>query len=271
MLAVLVAITGFIVWFLLEDRVRIQREAERMTRRYGVLLVGTDSRYAPMGYFRAYGITPRDFNIAMGSEIAARLGIRAAIITTSWDRIFDELDIGLYDIIISSVIITPERQAAYNFSRPYIANPLVMVTLKDSPIAALSPIDVTGLNVAFQANTNADFFIERLTAREGLQHILHRHDQVQYSFEELEQGQVDAVITDLLVARSFVAPADNPFEIVWKNPEPTFFGIAIGKGNDRLTEAINQILEDMFNDGTMLRISMDKLGMDFVTQSRQAW
>jgi ABC-type amino acid transport substrate-binding protein len=89
---------------------------------------------------------------------------------------FGGLDIGIYDIIIPAVTITPERQAAYNFSRPYMAT-----------------------------------------------------------------------------------------------PESGFFSIAMKKGNDRLTEAINRVLEDMFSDGTMHRISVGTLGMDLVTQARQAW
>ncbi|MCL2381518.1 MAG: hypothetical protein FWC64_07975 [Treponema sp.] len=43
------------------------------------------------------------------------------------------------------------------------------------------------------------------------------------------------------------------------------------KDSARLTGAVNRALEDMFEDGTMRRISLDALGMDAVTQARQAW
>ena len=267
--AVIFALAVFIVLFLAEERVaRNRREAARITIRHGVMLVGMDSRYTPMEYLRPYGITPMSFNVALGSEIAARLGLRVIFSTSPWDRIFDEFDTGIYDIILSSVTITPQRQAAYNFSRPYLANPIVMVTRKGSPAA--SPMEASGLNIAFQADTTAESFMERLAAG-GLGHIPRRHDQVARSFAELEQGRLDAVITDLLVARHFLAPADSPFEIAWKSPEPPLFAIALKKGNDRLAEAINRALENMFNDGTMFRLSMDTLGMDLVTQARQAW
>jgi len=276
-LTILIALIGLIVWFLLDEHIAIaRREARRITTSYGFLVIGVDVSYTPMGYFRSYGITPRSFNIQMATEIAARLGMRVAINTSSWDGLFAGIDAdrpvpNRFDLIISSVTITPERQSAYNFSKPYLANPLVMVTLKDSPVTARSPMEASGLNLAFQADTTAEFFMERLAVEKGLQHIPHRHDHIQYSFAELEQGRLDAVITDFLIARNFIAPTSSPFEITWKSPEPKLFGIGMEKGNDRLTEAINMVLEDMFNDGTMRIISMDTLGVDLVTQAWQAW
>ena len=268
-LAVLFALTVLIVVFLAEERIaRNRREAARITIRHGVILIGMDSRYTPLEYVRPYGIAPMSFNVALGSEIAARLGLRAMFTASSWDTLFDEFDAGLYDIVLSSVRITPQRQAVYNFSKPYLTNPLVMVTRKGSPAA--SPMEAAGLNVAFQAGTAADSFMEGLAAG-GLGHILHRHDQVAHSFAELEQGRLDAVITDVLIARHFIAPADSPFEIAWKSAEPDLFAVCLKKGNDRLTGAINSVLEELFSDGTMLRLSMDAFRMDVVTQAREAW
>ena len=268
-IAILFALTGLLTFYFFEQRIaRARREAARITIWHDVIHIALDTRYTPGGYARPYGIAPMDFNLRLGSEIAARLGLRARFAAIPWDRIFDEFDADIYDIILSSVTITPQRQAAYNFSRPYMANPLVMVTRKGSPAA--NPTETAGLNIAFQADTTAQSFMDGLAAG-GLGHIPHSHDQVAHSFAELEQGRVDAVITDFLIARHFIAPADSPFEIAWKSPEPLFFGIALKKGNARLTEAINRVLEDMFNDGTMFRLSMDILGMDLATQAREAW
>ena len=171
-LTILVALTGLIVWFLADERIERNRIiAERITMRYGVILIGIDNGYTPPG-----------FNTAIGGEIASRLGMRPAFIITPRDRIFADLDAGRFDIAISSVTITPELRAAYNFSRPYTALP------------------------PYNGST-----------------------------------------------------------------EPDLLSIGLKKENHRLTEAINRVLEDMFNDGTMLRLSLNAFGMDLVTQARQAW
>jgi polar amino acid transport system substrate-binding protein len=40
------------------------------------------------------------------------------------------------------------------------------------------------------------------------------------------------------------------------------------KGNDALTQAIDKALDELFTDGTMLRISQSIFGMDLVTAAR---
>ena len=236
----LFAVVGFFLFRVVEERAERRRMiADRMTMQYGALMVG-------VAVASPYGMAPMSFNVALMSEIAGRLALRPAFFNTPWDRIFDELDSGIYDAVIPSVPVAP--QAARNFTRPYVANPLVMVLLNDSPLAAASPAELDGFAVAFPA-----------------------YDQAQYSFAELAQGRLDAVVTHFLAAHRFVAPADSPFVIAWKSPEPDLFALGIETGNDRLAGAVNGALQAMFADGTMLRISMEIFGVDMVTQAREAW
>ena len=51
--------------------------------------------------------------------------------------------------------------------------------------------------------------------------------------------------------------------------EESEFGICIKKGNDALTDAINNALDELYLDDTMLRISNEILGMDLVTAVRR--
>ena len=99
-----------------------------------------------------------------------------------------------------------------------------------------------------------------------------RYEKVMSCFDELKLGRVDVIVTDLPVALSYVAAENSPFIIVWENPEPEIFGICMKKGNDALTGAINNALEEMFEDGTMSKISFEHLlGDDAVVKARQLW
>ena len=82
----------------------------------------------------------------------------------------------------------------------------------------------------------------------------------------MKLGRVDAIMTDLLVAYEYVARSDQ-FEIVWQGGEEEF-GICLKKGNNALTDALNKALDELFADGTMLRISNDIFGMDLVSAVR---
>jgi polar amino acid transport system substrate-binding protein len=55
---------------------------------------------------------------------------------------------------------------------------------------------------------------------------------------------------------------------VWQGGEEEF-GICLKKGNNALTEALNKALDELFENGTMLRISNDIFGMDLVSAVRK--
>jgi ABC-type amino acid transport substrate-binding protein len=85
----------------------------------GVLMIGMEIGFPPMEYFDKDGRTPIGFDVDVGKAIAAKMGLEAHFVDTAWDGIFDGVQTDKFDCIISSVTITPERQAAYNFSKPY--------------------------------------------------------------------------------------------------------------------------------------------------------
>ena len=249
-----------------------KRSSGGLTIRDGVLMIGMDIGYPPMEYFGPDGITPIGFDVDMSKALAAKMGLEPQFVNTDWDGIFDGVTTNRYDVIISSVTITPARQNVHNFTHPYIANTLSMVLLKNSSITARNPEQLAGLNVTYQRATTADFYMKELAARTGMRYSSFEYDQVLRCFDELRFNRVDVIITDALVAFDYTSSDDSPFEIVWLgSDDPEVFGMCLRKGNDALTDALNKALTELFNDGTMLRISNNIFGMDLVSQARQQW
>ncbi|MBR4881987.1 MAG: transporter substrate-binding domain-containing protein [Clostridia bacterium] len=93
----------------------------------GKLLVGMEIGYPPMEYMDESGLVPLGFDVDLSYELGKLLGLEVELVNTAWDGIFAGLDKEQYDIIISSVSITPERQEAYELTEPYIANALCIV------------------------------------------------------------------------------------------------------------------------------------------------
>jgi polar amino acid transport system substrate-binding protein len=244
------------------------KESGGLTIQKGVLTVGMEIGYPPMEYYGPDGKTPMGFDVDMANAIGKKMGLDIKLVDTAWDGIFAGVNTGKYDCIMSSVTINPVRQEAHNFSKPYLANTLAMVLLKGSKITARTPEECTGLDVAFQTETTSDAFMMEL-ADEGLKFSPRRYEKVMYCFDELALGRVDVIITDLPVANEYVNKPDSLFEIVWYNPEPELFGICMKKGNDALTAAIDKVLDELFADGTMKKISQDHFEADLVTQARQ--
>jgi len=244
-----------------------KKESGGITLKNGVLMVGMEIGYPPMEYMAEDGKTPIGFDVSMAKAIAGKMGLQVEFIDTAWDGIFAAVDTRKFDCIMSSVTINPARLAAHNFSKPYIQNTLALVLPKNTRHNIKSPLDLAGLGVAYQDETTSDYFINQLID-EGLKITTYEYDKVMYCFDEMRLGRVDAIMTDLLVAYEYVSRADSPFEIVWQGGEEEF-GICMKKGNDALTNAVNKALDELFADGTMLRISNEIFGMDLVSAVRR--
>jgi len=238
-----------------------------MTIKDGILMVGMEIGYPPMEYMADDGVTPIGFDVSFSKALGKKMGLEVQFVDTAWDGIFAAVSTKKFDCIISSVTINPERQAAHNFSKPYIQNTLAIVMPKDTKYQVQSPQDLVGLGVSYQEETTSDIYMTDL-AKKGLNFTAYEYDKVMYCFDELRLGRVDAIMTDLLVAYEYVA-RDDFFEIVWQGGEEEF-GVCMRKGNDALTNAINKALDELFEDGTMLKISKEIFdGMDLVSAVRQ--
>jgi len=233
----------------------------------GILTIAIGNEYPPMEYFDADGITPIGFDVEMGKKIASKMGLEPKFINAEWKEIFDDLDANKYDCIISSVTINEARLKAYNFSKPYIQNTLAIVLPKNSGRNVSSPQDLSGLVVSYQAKTTADDFMTDL-ARRGMWFTPRSYNEMMYCFDELRLGRVDVIVTDLLVAYEYISRPDSPFKIVWQGGEEEF-GICMKKGNDSLTRAVNNAIDVLFADGTMIQLSQKIFSMDLVSAVRK--
>jgi len=237
-----------------------------LTIKNGTLTVGVEIGYPPMEYMADDGITLLGFDISLARAIADTMGLKIQFVDTAWEGILSGVNAMKYDCIISSVTILPERLKNYNFSRPYIQTNLALVTLKNSIYDVRSPDDLFGLGVAYQEATTSNYYMRRL-GQDGLKFTAYEYDKVTYCFDELRLGRVDAVLTDLLVANEYLARADI-YKIVWHGSEE-IFGVCMKKGNDALTIEIDKALDELFENGTALRISKETFnGMDFVSAAR---
>ncbi len=59
------------------------------------------------------------FELDVGRKLASDMGVEAEFVPTAWDGIIPALVAGKYDVIISGMSITAERNLTVNFSDPY--------------------------------------------------------------------------------------------------------------------------------------------------------
>jgi len=86
-------------------------------QREGVLKVGL-SLFVPWS-MRDLNGELIGFELDVARELAKDMGVEVEFIPTSWDGIIPALVAGNFDVIISGMTITPQRNLTVNFSYPY--------------------------------------------------------------------------------------------------------------------------------------------------------
>ncbi len=118
----------------------------------GVLTVGSDTTYPPQEYIDTTTNRPAGFDVDLITEIAKQIGLQATIVTTRFDTIIDDLVAKRFDVVISAVSITPDRQKKVDFV-PYLNAGESLLVRKGNPKNIKSTDDLCGLAVGVQDGT----------------------------------------------------------------------------------------------------------------------
>ncbi|WP_239014707.1 ABC transporter substrate-binding protein/permease [Archangium violaceum] len=215
----------------------------------GVLRVAIDATYPPMEYLE--NGQPVGFDVDLSRELARRLGVTAQFIVMDWDGILAGLTSGRYDIIVSSMNITPERQQQVDFVE-YARMSQVFVTTRGRSIRTEE--ELAGQRVAVQTNTTSQRWVEQRVARGIAIRELQAFPGAIECFTALKSGQADVIVIDEPVGL-FFSRRDDTFVVTGRALEAEPIGIAINKTDPDLTAAITRAFEDIRRGGELKRLS----------------
>lgn len=221
----------------------------------GVFKFGTEGTYPPFTFHDASGALT-GFDVDIGREVARRLKVKAEFVEGKWDGLIAGLDAKRYQAVINQVSITPERQAKYDFSTPYLSSKAALI-VRDNNSTIKSFEDLKGKKSAHTLTSN----YAQLARSYGADIVA--TDGFNQSVDLVAQGRADATINDNLSFLDFKKhKPDAPVKIVATRPDAEQVGILIEKGNPQLKEAIDKALADIKSDGTWQRISLKYFGAD---------
>jgi polar amino acid transport system substrate-binding protein len=219
--------------------------------------VGTDAAYAPFELQNEKGEIV-GFSVDLLDAVAAKGGFAVKYVNTPWEGIFNALQQGDRDLLISSITITPERKQTMDFSDPYFDAVQLIAVKGSSKVSNFE--DLKDLRVGVQTGTTGDEVVTKLQGKTST--LTKRFESTPLALKELEAGGVDAVVADNGVIENYVANnAASQFKTV---SDPTFapeqYGIAVKKGNDELLAKVNKGLSAIRADGTYERIHAKYFG-----------
>ena len=232
-----------------------QEEAESTG---GTLIVGFDQEFPPMGFMAEDG-SYVGFDLDLAQEAASRLGLEYQAQPIAWDSKDMELESGTIDCIWNGFTITG-REDDYEWTEPYMDNAQVFVVNGDSGIETLA--DLAGKVVECQADSSAlAGLIEDAELTATFAQLLTTADY-NSALIDLEQGAVDAVAMDVVVARYQIQQRDANFVVLDETLSSEAYAVGFKKGNTELRDQVQGALEEMAADGTMAEISEKWFGED---------
>lgn len=227
----------------------------------GTLIVGFDQDFPPMGFVGDNG-EYTGFDLDLAKEAASRLGLEYKAQPVAWDSKDMELESGNIDCIWNGFTITG-REDDYTWTTPYMANKQVFVVANDSDIK--SQADLAGKVVEVQADSSAEAALKENQDLANTFGQLLTTPDYNTAFMDLEQGAVDAVAMDVIVAGYQIKQRNADFKILDDSLSEEEYGVGFKKGNTELRDKVQGALEEMAADGTLAKISDEWFGEDVAT------
>jgi polar amino acid transport system substrate-binding protein len=193
------------------------------------------------------------FEKEIADEIARSLGVRLELVVKAWDTLIPELQRGSFDMAMNGIEDTEERSRMVLFSDPYyVYSQQITVRKGTQGITALG--DLKGKKVATLSGTAAE---DILRQNDGVTVVV--NPEIVYSYRDLTDGKVDAVLLDKPIAVAY--GASNPrLENVGDSFQEGRYVITFRKEDVALRDAVNAALEEMKQNGKLKAI-FDRYGI----------
>lgn len=223
----------------------------------------TEAAYPPFEYTTAQGeIVGMDVAIAKAICLQIKQqdptmhGLTCRFVNAPWNSLIPSLQVGKFDIVWGAMNITAARAKQVSFTQSYYAAPAVVIAAKNVAFS-LDKESIQGKVVGVQqGNTFANY----LQKTYGSAIAVKMYASVQQAFLDLQNGRLDAVMTDHLTAYTWLKSDkhNQQFSVLGKPIQSDYFdsgyGIAVDKNNTVLLAQLNQAIAALKRSGELQAI-----------------
>lgn len=207
------------------------------------LTVACDATWPPFEQVNEQTKELDGFGPELMRAIAAKAGLEIELVNVGFDSLLAGVSQCQYDMAVSSITITEERKKTILFSDPYFAAGQI-VTVRKGDDRIKSKDDLAGKTVGGQIGTTGIIEAGKIPGTK-----VKTFDEVGFAFQDLINGQLDAVIADNPIAAGYVNKSKD--KLITAGPVFTneYFGIAVCKKNAYLVPRVNAALKALKDEG----------------------
>ena len=228
----------------------------------GELIIGTTGDYRPFSYLDE-GNELTGYDVDWAKAIADKMGVEAKFETGEFSGLIPGLSQGRFDVVMSSVHINDERKKSVDFSDAYAMDGAVAIIKKDEK-ALDGPEDISGLTVGVNSGSNWEELVQSIGGYKEMK----TYPGPTESISDLLNDRIDVVVMGEAAAGSYIlnSPDGDKIEISGEplnQGESSIISIAIKKDSPELTEALNEAIQEVKEDGTYDELAQKYFGMTF--------
>jgi polar amino acid transport system substrate-binding protein len=205
--------------------------------------VASDAAYPPFETVDEATKELVGFDIDLFKAIAKEANLEVEFVNIGFDPLLAGMAQCQYDAAISAITITDERKKNMTFSDPYFqAGQAITVAVKNDAIK--SEADLKGKTIGTQLGTTGDILAKEI---EGA--TVKAYDSVDLAFQDLLNGQVEAVVADNVPSEGFVGKNAEKIKVVAGLLTSEDYGISVCNKNAELLARINAGLKKVKEAG----------------------
>ena len=211
-----------------------------------VFRVGTDATYPPMELIDESTGEIVGFDIDMLNAVCERINCVPDFVNTAWDGIFAALQQGEFDLVVSGVSITAERDESMDFSDPYlVVSQAILVRVEDSGLT-VDDFKLDGRKLAAQTATTNAQLAEDLVGRDSVS----LYDTFSGAILALQNADVDGVVIDGTSGAAYEQEFAGELTMGITGLQADPLGIVFQEGDPNV-DAFNEGLAAIREDGTL--------------------
>ncbi len=209
------------------------------------LRIVTDPTFPPMEFTQS-GVRT-GFDIELTEALAKEAGKTIQWTDIDFKGLIPAVLSDRADAAVSAIYITDARKQVVDFSNPYYAGGLVVLTKKDGPIKSLKDLD--GKKVSVQVGTKSVKYLQEHFPK--VQRVeVEKNEEM---FNLVGVGRVDAAVTGKPAAKLY-AQSHPDLTVLDEQITTEEYGIAVSKNQPELLAALNAALDRIKANGTYQKI-----------------
>jgi polar amino acid transport system substrate-binding protein len=211
-----------------------------------VLRVGTDATFPPMEFVE--NDKRAGFDVDLVEALGKTMGKQVEWVDIDFKGLIPGLISKRFDMAVSAIYITDERKKVVDFTDPYYAGGLVVLT-KNGNTAIKKLSDLDGKKVTVQVGTKSVGYLQEHYPK--VQRVEVEKNQEMFNLVDI--GRADAAVTGKPAAYQYVRTRPG-MRVLDEQLTTEEYGMALRKDEPELTKAINAALAKLKADGTYAAI-----------------